>query len=68
MTATVTTTESPASRAAVTRTALRPAEWATIAYAFGLLVIALPNVSAYSWTPKTALLLVGIVPGLVVLA
>ena len=35
---------------------------------FGLLVIALPNVSAYYWTPKAALLLVGIVPGLVALA
>src|SRR6478735_9129075 len=49
------------------RAALRPAEWATIAYAGALLVVVAPNVSARYWTPKVVLVLVALVPGLVVL-
>jgi hypothetical protein len=46
---------------------LRPGEWATVAYAGGLLVVGLPNVSGFYWTPKVALLLVALIPGLVAL-
>src|SRR6476619_7313800 len=49
------------------RAALRPAEWATIAYAGALLVVVAPNVSGRYWTPKVVLVLVALVPGLVVL-
>jgi O-antigen ligase len=49
------------------RAALRPTEWATIAYAGALLVVVAPNVSARYWTPKVVLVLVALVPGLVVL-
>jgi len=49
------------------RVALRPAEWATIAYAGALLVLVAPNVSARYWTPKVVLVLLALVPGLVVL-
>jgi hypothetical protein len=46
---------------------LRPAEWATLLYVGALLVVALPGVSAVTWTPKSAVALVALVPGLVVL-
>jgi O-antigen ligase len=46
---------------------VRPGEWAIVAYAGGLLVLGLSNVSGFYWTPKAALLLVALVPGLVAL-
>src|SRR3954466_8181692 len=67
MTATAPETVRPDDEDAPPRARLRPGEWATVAYAGGLLVLGLPNVSGYYWTPKAALVLVALVPGLVAL-
>src|SRR3954469_15804778 len=67
MTATVPETVRPDDEDAPLRARPRPGEWATVAYAGGLLVLGLPNVSGFYWTPKAALLLVALIPGLVAL-
>src|SRR3954466_12885630 len=67
MTATAPETVRPDDEDAPPRARLRPGDWATVAYAGGLLVLGLPNVSGFYWTPKAALLLVALVPGLVAL-
>src|SRR4051812_48625643 len=64
MTATV---AAPSAAPPAARPRLRSGEWATVAYAGGLLVLGLPNVSGYYWTPKAALVLVALLPGLVAL-
>src|SRR6478672_2663525 len=67
MTATAPETVRPDDEDAPPRARLRPGEWATVAYAGGLLVLGLPDVSGFYWTPKAALVLVALIPGLVAL-
>src|SRR6478672_9441489 len=67
MTATAPETVRPDDEDAPPRARLRVGEWATVAYAGGLLVLGLPNVSGYYWTPKAALVLVALLPGMVAL-
>jgi O-antigen ligase len=50
-----------------TRPQLTVGEWTVVVGAGLLLVVGVPGVSAYFWSPKVAILLVAIIPGLVAL-
>ena len=67
MTATNPTSAPPATTEPEVRLALRPGEWASVAYVAALLVVGLPAVSGTYWTPKAAIVLVALLPGVVAL-
>jgi O-antigen ligase len=62
-----TTAAAPAPLVATDPAPLRSGEWATLAFVAALLVLALPSVFATTWTPKSAVALVALVPGVLVL-